>query len=279
MTSDDYLRWAGGAAFVLAWFYGRWRSKVITQLLRAELHSAAAPINPTNVDFAELEGLPTPVDRFFRTVLKAGQPMVVSALLRQEGSYAKELRLSKPAVTSDCLVVTNNRGYERLTGSRVKGLLMAIREGLVKGEGLAQLTMQGFGLKMRRSAHAESDHLLRFLAESVWYPTALLPSQGIKWEAMDDSSARACLRTASANVNLIFTFSKHASLVKTVRTVGTGRTLGKVKKPWMCRFGEYEIHGGMWIPPDVEYIWPEEGGKEETYLRLHTTSIEYVFTK
>lgn len=33
--------------------------------------------------------------------------------------------------------------------------------------------------------------LMRFFAEAAWYPTALLPSQGVRWQAVDDTSARA----------------------------------------------------------------------------------------
>jgi hypothetical protein len=33
--------------------------------------------------------------------------------------------------------------------------------------------------------------LMRYLAEAAWYPTALLPSQSVQWEALDDHSATA----------------------------------------------------------------------------------------
>jgi len=32
--------------------------------------------------------------------------------------------------------------------------------------------------------------LLRWLGESVWFPTNLLPSDNIKWESIDDKSAK-----------------------------------------------------------------------------------------
>ena len=34
---------------------------------------------------------------------------------------------------------------------------------------------------------------LRYLAEAVWMPSALLPSNGVAWEAVDDLHARASL--------------------------------------------------------------------------------------
>ena len=31
--------------------------------------------------------------------------------------------------------------------------------------------------------------LMRFFAEAAWYPTALLPTQGVRWEAVDGRSS------------------------------------------------------------------------------------------
>src|SRR4028119_2204390 len=59
-----------------AWPYGahRWNSE--TQELRARLDTARAPVRPQTVDFRELEGLPAPVQRYFRVVLEDEQSMV-----------------------------------------------------------------------------------------------------------------------------------------------------------------------------------------------------------
>jgi hypothetical protein len=44
----------------------------------ARIESARMPIRPQVVDSSELEGLPAPVQQFFRNVLKHGQPIEVS---------------------------------------------------------------------------------------------------------------------------------------------------------------------------------------------------------
>ena len=38
--------------------------------------------------------------------------------------------------------------------------------------------------------------LMRFFAEAAWYPTALLPSQGVRWQAVDDTSAAILLKNS-----------------------------------------------------------------------------------
>jgi len=52
------------------WLYGAYRWNVGTKKLRARLDAARVPVRPRTVDFRELEGLPAPVERYFRLALK-----------------------------------------------------------------------------------------------------------------------------------------------------------------------------------------------------------------
>jgi hypothetical protein len=58
------------ALLVGARLYGAYSWNAGTQTLRARLDSARVPVQPQTVDFHELEGLPAPVRRYFRAVLK-----------------------------------------------------------------------------------------------------------------------------------------------------------------------------------------------------------------
>lgn len=42
---------------------------------------------PTHYDARELEGLPAPVQRYFRTVLKDGQPLITAVTIDMAGSF------------------------------------------------------------------------------------------------------------------------------------------------------------------------------------------------
>ena len=60
------------------------------------------------------------------------------------------------------------------------------------------------------AALAEGE-LMRYLAEAAWYPTALLPSQGARWQALDERSARATLSDGSLTLDLSFEFNDAGS--------------------------------------------------------------------
>jgi hypothetical protein len=105
--------------FAAAVAYGAFRWEAGTREMRARLEAARVPIHPQVVDFRELEGLPTPVQRFFRNVLKDGQPMVAGASVRHSGDFnmGETTDQWKP-FDSNQLVVTQRRASTGTAASR-----------------------------------------------------------------------------------------------------------------------------------------------------------------
>lgn len=69
------------------WFYGAYRWNARTQELQARLGAARVPVCPRTADTCELQCLPAPVQRYFRVVLKGGQPMVASVRVQYRGTF------------------------------------------------------------------------------------------------------------------------------------------------------------------------------------------------
>jgi hypothetical protein len=76
---------------------------------------------------------------------------------------------------------------------------------------------------------------MRFFAEAAWYPAALLPSQGVRWEAVDDRSANATIVDGSLTMTLLFRFND-AGLIESVRAEARRAAVGSevVMMPWEC---------------------------------------------
>ena len=76
-----WLKWLGSGIGVLvavaigaaAYESSRWGEG--TRALRARLEAARTPPSPPRYEARELDGLPAPVQRYFRAVLKDGQPI------------------------------------------------------------------------------------------------------------------------------------------------------------------------------------------------------------
>ena len=266
-----------------AWLYGAYCWNNERQGLRARLNAARVPIRPQTVDFRELEGLPAPVQRYFRAVLEDGQPMATGVRVRYEGTFnmGETTDQWKP-FTSDQKVITQRPGFDwdaRI--AMMPGLPVRAHDSYVAGEGTLHASLLGlFTVADQRGTDDMAEgELMRFFAEAAWYPTALLPSQGVRWLAVDESSAHATLTDGDISITMLFTFDEQG-LIETVRAESRGRMVdgNGVPMPWRCRFWSYQERGGMLVPIDGEVAWlPPEG--EKPYFRGRITEIYYEFAE
>ncbi len=269
------------AVLVVARLYGAYRWDAETRDLRARLDAARMPVTPQTVDFRELKGLPVPVQRYFRVALEDGQPMVEGARVHHTGTFnmGESADRWKP-FTSDQLVVTQRPGFDwdgRI--AMMPGVPVRVHDAYVAGEGILHASVLGLVpvADLRGAGDMAEGELMRYFAEAAWYPTALLPSQGVRWEAADESSAHATLTESDISVTMLFTFDERG-LIDTVRAEARGRMVGGevVPTPWRGRFWNYDERGGMLVPLDGEVAWlPPEGAKP--YWRGRITEIDYEF--
>jgi len=93
--------------------YGASRWKAGTRKLRARLEAARLPINPLTYNPREIEGLPPPVERYFRAALKDGQPIVAAVRVSHEGQFNMgEAKEKWRPFTSNQVVITHRPGFD-----------------------------------------------------------------------------------------------------------------------------------------------------------------------
>lgn len=265
-------------AAALAWGSHRWT--VETEDVRTRLRAGRIAVEPASVDFRVLDSLPAPVQRFLGTVLKDGRPMLTAVHLRHTGTFntGKSAEQWK-SFRSDQLVILNRPGFD--WSSRiaiVPGVPIRVRDAFVAGEGILHATLSGLiTVADNRGAAMAEGELMRFLAEAMWYPTVLLPGQGVAWEAIDDRSARATLSDGPLRATLLFTFDDNG-LVESVYADARGRMVGDslVPTPWRGRFWNYEERNGMVVPLDGEVAWLIDG-VAAPYWRGHIDDIVHEF--
>ncbi|MEH2236604.1 DUF6920 family protein [Nostoc sp.] len=265
----------------LASIYGRFRWQSGTDKLRAKLASGRRIIKPKIYDQKEIEGLPAPVQRFFRTVLKDGQLIVAAVKFVHQGQFNMgETEAKWSPFTSTQLVVTQRPGFD--WDGRIHmapKLKVFVHDAYVLGEGTLHASLLGLVTlaNVRGTPEVAQGELLRFLAEAAWYPTALLPSQGVRWEAINDISARGTLTDGATTVSLVFRFNTEG-LIDTIYAAARYRTVGSslVAMPWSGRFWEYTVRNGMYIPLEGEVAWQTPEGSWP-YWRGQITEINHEF--
>ncbi len=259
--------------------YGASRWTARTRDIRGRLEAARVPGQPRVVDFRELEGLPAVVQRYFRNALKEGQPMVTAMSVRHGGSMnMSESGEQWKAFTSEQRVITRRPGFDwNASVSMLPGVPVRVHDAYVAGEGLLHAAVLGLFTVAHISGTRDmaEGELLRFFAEATWYPTALLPSQGVRWDAVDAHSARGTLEEGDIKVTLLYGFND-GGLIETVRAESRGRMVNgrPVPTPWQGRFWNYVERSGMRVPLNGEVAWVlPEGAKP--YWRGHITESIY----
>ena len=263
--------------------YGSRRWEQGSREILMRLESARIVPSPARYEAREIEGLPAPVQRYFRLALKEGQPIVTAASVTHTGSMNMSATAEqwKP-FTSTQRVITQRPGFDWDARIMMLPFVPAhVHDAYVAGEGLLRGAL--FGLvpvvNMAGTPEIARGELLRFFAEMAWYPTALLPSQGVRWEAVDDNSALATLTDGALVVTLLFRFNADG-LIDTARAESRDRVVdGKTASaPWQGRFWNYAERGGMRVPLDGEVAWVLPEGVK-TYWRGTITALSHEFTK
>jgi hypothetical protein len=249
----------GGAAAAavgsVAWQRG-------TARLVERLDAVPTQGGPTTYSPDELQGLPAPVARFFGFALTPGQPLIRSARIEHRGDFRMALDASWEPFASVQHFTVHRPGFVWDARIRMAPLVdVRVRDSYVDGHGGMLARALGVITVVDQSAtpHIDAGSLHRYLLESAWFPTALLPSQGVRWEAIDDRSARATLTDAGISVSMDAHFGERGEIVRVeaerLRDVdGAG-----VPTPFVARVGRYERIDGMMIPTQgaVEWILPE----------------------
>ena len=258
----------------------RWRAA--TQAQMALLEAARLPAPPVRYDAREIDALPAPVQRYFRAVLKDGQPFIASATFELAGTINMSATGEqwKP-FTSTHTAVTHRPGF--LWNGRVAmlpGLAAHVHDSYIAGRGTLHAAMLGLFTvaEVQGGGEIARGELMRYFAEAAWYPTALLPSQGVHWEAVDERSANATLADGPITLTLLFAFDA-AGLITSVHADARGAGVGKdmVMLPWDCSVSRYQRRDGMMVPTRGEAAWLRPEGRKP-YFVGDLTALVYVFS-
>ncbi|MEO8936353.1 MAG: DUF6544 family protein [Burkholderiaceae bacterium] len=253
-----------------------------TEAAMAGLEAARVVMPAGRYDVREIDALPGPVQRYFRAVLDDGQPLVASATFGLVGTINMSAtgQRWKP-FTSTQRAVTHRPGF--VWNGRVSmlpGLPAHVHDSYIAGRGTLHAAMLGLFTvaNARGGGEIARGELMRYFAEMAWYPTALLPSQGVRWEAVDDRSADATLSDGPIALTLRFRFDQEG-LISSVHADARGAGVGedRVMLPWDCCVSNYQRRDGMMVPTRAEAAWLRPEGRRPYFIAT-LTSLVYAFS-
>ena len=263
------------AALVGAVAIASYRAERATDRLVRDLHAAADTTAGDPIHADELADLPAPVQRYFETVLPEDQRPVRTARLEQEGTIQMGEGDDgwKPFAATQHVTVDPPGFVWDATVEMAPFVDARVVDAYHDGTGTLRAT--AFGLPVMSAdpgPELDEGELLRYLAEAVWVPTALLPSAGVDWTAVDGDSARATLTDGDVRATLRFRFGEDGL----VRAVSGRRYREETdhEAVWAGRFDAYERHDGRLVPTEGEVAWRLPEG-DVPYWRGTVTAFDY----
>jgi len=219
---------------------------------------------PDHVDFKRLDGLPEPVARYLRHVLRDGQRPIRVAYLSQVGELRTDIEKDRwSPFEAGQVIAPQVIGFVWNARVRMGPLLhVRVRDAYVAGKGSGRASLLSAITIARDSDRYEmnSGSLHRYLAEAVWYPTALVPSTALKWSAIDRTKAMATLTDGGTTVSLDFWFNEAGEVTGIYSPGRWGRFDSEyLQASWEGHFRTYEERDGMLVPAEGEVGWYSSG--------------------
>ena len=156
------------------------------------------------------------------------------------------------------------------------GLTVRVHDAYIAGAGVLHATLLGLVslAKLGGTPEIAQGELMRFLAEAAWYPTALLPNQGVQWKAIDDFSANASLKDGETALTLRLHFDDKG-MIASVRAEARGRTVASavIPTPWEVQWNNYELREAMCVPAEGEVAWLLPEGRSPTFVVASQASV------
>jgi len=204
--------------------------------------------------------LPPPVARYFAYALAEGQKLIHSVTLIQRGELRTGVDSGKwLPFSAHQQIFPQSRSFQwKARISLPLGAHIQVTDSYIDGRGAGQVRLCSLLPLGREKPTPELDSgaLYRFLAEAVWFPTALLPQAGVEWQAIDDHSALATLNDRGTSVSLVFRFDERDEVCRIYTPGRFGKFKdGYRKVPWEGRFSDYRLCDGVRVPFYGEVGW------------------------
>lgn len=270
---------AAGAAVAGAAAIGALGWSRSTARVMEPLRESSAALEPATFSTDDLDGLPAPVIRYFEFALEPGQPLIRGATLRQTGQFRMRPGGGQSPFTATQYFTAPQPGFVWDARIRMAPLItVRVRDHYFDGEAamLGKVASLVPVVDQQNTPGLASGALHRALMERAWLPTSLLPSQGVRWEPIDDHSARATLTDAGISVSMDVHFGDAGEIVR-VEAERMRDVDGKgVPTPFVGCFSDYAPVDGMMVPLEgyVEWLLPE--GRHD-FWRGRIDSIDFDF--
>lgn len=249
------------------------KQKVEREVTQIFAHCQA--IKPEIVTEADIAHLPRPVQRWLRHSQVVGAEKAIAVRLKQRGFFRQ--KIDGPWIPFEALeyFTTDAPAFLWYTTMKPSPLFFITgRDRYYQGTGNMLIKLMALlTVADARGPEIDQGTLLRYLNETMWFPSAAL-NDYVKWDAVDDNSAKAIMSYQGVTASAIFYFDEEGRLINMVaeryREVDGQFSLDT----WSTPLSDYGEFNGIRVPTKGEGVWKLSSG-DFAYIRVEVIDIEY----
>lgn len=224
---------------------------------------------------SDLKGLPVPVQKWLEYSQVIGKERISTVRLKQKAMMRMNENQGWMPVQAEQYFTTAQPGFVWKARIKAAPLFYIVgRDKYEDGKGNMLIKLLSV-ITVADSKGKEIDQgtLLRYLAETVWFPTAVL-SNYIKWEEIDSRSAKATMSFGGISASGVFTFNEQGEVINFVAERYREFEGQYELNIWTILMREYQEFNGIRIPTEGDVIWKLETG-DFNWFQFEITEIEY----
>ena len=229
------------------------------------LFSVAENISERKYSTKQIEGLPEPVQKYFKYSLTNDQHIISYVRLIHGGKFKPKDSWVK--IRGEEYFTVEKPGFVWLGRTS----MFSASDSYIDGVGNLQVKLLSIiKLVDEKGDKLNQGELLRWLGEAPLFPTALLPSENLRWESIDDESARVIFTNNNLTVEGIFFFNEKGQIIKFTAK----RYKDAELEDWTGYYDNYRKINNLRIPFKMKVEWNLASGNLE-YVDFDIETIEF----
>ena len=222
-----------------------------------------------------LEGLPESVQRWLRSSGTVGEEKTVAVRVKQRASMRMSPEQSWMSVEAEQYFAVETPGFIWKAEIQAAPLVhIAGRDKYFEGKGNMLIKpLSLFTVADGKGEEIDQGSMLRYLAETVWFPSAAL-EEYITWEEIEADQAKATMTYGDVAASGIFTFNEKGEVVR-FEAERFGEFDGEFSlEIWSIQLRDYREIEGIRVPTKGEVTWELEEGDFKWFV-FEVQEIQY----
>jgi hypothetical protein len=224
---------------------------------------------------ADLNRLPPPVRKWLTASGIVERRRISTVHLLQSGAMRPSPRGARMPLNAEQEFSVNPPAFIWYANIHAAPFLSLVaRDKYQDGHGNMLIKIGGlYKLADDRGPEMDQGTLLRFLAETIWFPSAVLNNY-IQWDAGDSTSARATMTFGGVTASGIFRFNDRGDVISFEALRYRGAHGKYSLEPWLITMSDYRTVDGIRIPHSCEVAW-KHNSDNSPWLKLEIKTLEF----